>query len=200
MKPPIKQQSESNPMRFVICAFFLTGMISACIISHIFKTSLYAPVLNFYQSMLSHLGTMEIDAGALLLLVCKKHLKYFLLLWFFSLTNIWNYYYRLFLAYIGFQNGLLLSFCLFMNGPLGILEYLCFLLPHALFLVPGYFISIYRGQLIYRQLQKDGSCIKKSQLILHQIPSFLVAISFLLIACLMESYLNPHLLRLFFKL
>ena len=184
---------------FIICIFFLAGLLLSCLIAHFLKNSLYAPVLNNYQSLLTQLENTEINSGALLLLVCKKHLKYFLLLWFFSFTNIWNYYYRLFLSYLGFQSGLLLSFCLFMNGPLGIVGFLCFLLPHALFFVPSYFITIYRGQLIYRQLQTEGVGTKKSQLILYQIPSFLVAISFLLIACLMESYLNPILLRLFFN-
>lgn len=199
MKPTSKHHSETTSQRFIICSFFGAGMILACFVAHCFKTSLYAPVLNYYQSLLEQLEYTEIQSSTLLLLVYKKQLKYFLLLWFFSFTNIWKYYYRLFLSYTGFQNGLLLSFCLFMNGAFGIVGFLCFLLPHALFFIPAYFISIYRGQLIHRQILTENSGSKKSQLIFHQIPSFLVAISFLFIACLMESYLNPALLRLFYR-
>lgn len=199
MKHNFKQPSQSTSLRFIIPIFFFAGLVLSCVIAHFFKTTLYAPVLTFYQELLSQLSTTEIHSSSLLLLVCKKHLKYFLLLWFFSFTNIWKYYYRLFLAYLGFQNGLLLSFCLFMNGLAGVLGFLCFLLPHAFFFIPAYFISIYRGQLIYTQLESQHSDTKKSQLILRQIPSFLVAFSFLFIACLMESYLNPLLLRLFFR-
>ncbi len=200
MKTHSKQPSNLRSIRFIICFFFLAGLILSCGIAYFFQNSLYAPVLNFYQSMLSQLEYTKINSEALLLLVCKKHFKYFLLIWFFSFTNVWKYYYRLFLSYVGFQSGLLLSFCLFMCGPAGIPCYFCFLLPQALPFIPAYFISIYRGQLIHQQLQNTSAVTKKSQLILHQLPSFLVAISFLLIACLMESYLNPQLLRLFFRL
>ena len=199
-KQPAKQHMEASSQRFIICTFWSAGLIFSCIIAHCLKSSLYAPVLNYYEILLEQLQNTEINSVTLFLLVCKKQHKYFLLLWFFSFTNVWKYYYRLFLSYAGFQNGLLLSFCLFMNGAFGIIGFLCFLLPHALFFIPAYFITIYRGQLIYGQLQTETGHTKKSQLIFHQIPSFLVAISFLLIACLMGSYLNPFLLRLFFKL
>lgn len=200
MKPTTKHYPETSSQRFIIACFFGAGLLFSCLIAHCFKTTLYAPVLNYYQNFHNQLEYTKINTGTLFLLVCKKHLKYFLLIWFFSFTNVWKYYYRLLLFYIGCQKGLLLSFCLFMNGAFGVVNFFCFLLPHALFYIPAYFISIYRGQLIYKQRLTEGADAKKSQLIFHQIPSFLVALSFLFIACLMESYLNPVLLRLFYRL
>lgn len=187
-------------MPFIIATFFSLGLGAGCLTAHFFKTSLYAPILGFYQTLLTQLPTVDIDSSTLFLLACKKQIKYFLLLWFFSFTNIWKYYYRIFLAYLGFQNGLLLSFCLLMSGLPGIAGFLCFILPQSLLYVPSYLISIYRGQLIYENLTKDSLCTKKSQLIIHQLPSFLVAVSLLLLGCLLEGYLNTPLLRMFFKI
>lgn len=195
-----KETSRScSPLLVVIYAFFFIGMLAGGLTAHFLKTSLYAPVLRLYQTLLSQLQSLEVDSSILFLLAAKKHLKYFLLLWFLSLTNIWKYYYRLFLVYAGFQNGLLLSFCLIMNGLTGIIGFLCFLLPQSLLLVPAYIIAICRCDLLQENLGRDSFSQSKKQLILHQLPPFLVSAALLLLGCLLEGFLNPSLLRLFFR-
>lgn len=184
----------------VIYFFFGAGFLVGAILSHFLKTSLYAPVLGLYQSLLSQLQALEIDSSALFLLAARKHLKYFLLVWFFSFTNIWKYYYRIFLLYSGFQNGLLLTFCLIMHGVSGIIGFLCFLLPQVLLLTPAYIIAICRCELLQESLNQSSFSASKKQLIFHQLPSFSVSLALLLLGCLLEGYLNPALLRLFFKL
>lgn len=195
-----------TPSPAIFCLFFAIGLFSGCLIAHFFKDSLYAPLFSFYQTLFTQLKNVEVDTNALFLLTARKQLKYFLFLWFFSFTNIWRYYYRLFLTYIGLQNGLLFSFCLFMNGLPGIAGYFCFLLPHCLLFLPAYVITIVRCQQIYETVSShyqssSRECYpSKRQLIVCQLPSFLVAFALLLLGCLLEGYFNPSLLRLFLKL
>lgn len=195
-----KNDSKRSPYLPVIYFFFLSGLLAGAVLSHFLKTSLYAPVLGLYQTLLSQLQALEIDSCALFLLAARKHMKYFLLVWFFSFTNIWKYYYRIFLLYSGFQNGLLLTFCLLMNGASGVIGFLCFLLPQFLLLAPAYIIAICRCELFQEALEQSSFPTTKKQLILRQLPSFLVSLALLLLGCLLEGYLNPALLRLFFRL
>lgn len=199
MKRKKETGSNCSPILFIIYIFFFIGFLAGALTSHFFKTSLYAPILGLYQTLLSQLQALEIDSSALFLLAAKKHLKYFLLLCFFSCTNIWKYYYRLFLIYCGFQNGLLFSFCLIMNGFSGIVGYVCFLLPQTLLLAPSYIIAICHCGLLQESLTRDSFSQTKKQMILHQLPSLLVSIALLLLGCLLEGFLNPSMLRLFFR-
>lgn len=197
----------SSPLFAMLSFFFGAGFIISCLITNFLKTSLYAPILNIYQTTLSGLQTLEIDSVSLFLLAAGKHLKYLLLLWFFSFTNIWKYYYRLFTAYEGIQNGFLLSFCLIMNGTAGILGYLCLLLPHSLLLLPAYVLSIQRCQCLHEGIfacspaRESARALRttKKQVVLHELPCFLLCLCLLLLGCLLEGYVNPLFLRLFFR-
>lgn len=197
----------SSPLTAILIFFFCSGFILSCLAAHLLKTSLYAPILNIYQTMLSGLKSREIDSISLFLLAAGKHIKYLLLLWFFCFTNIWKYYYKLFIFYTGIQNGLLLSFCLIMNGAAGIPGYLCLILPHSLFLLPGYVLTILSCNTLHEKLFSCHSASEtgrvsgtpKKQLILHQLPCFLLSLCLILLACLLEGYINPLLLRLFFR-
>lgn len=199
MKTKKETSSNCSSILPAIYFFFLIGFAAGAVTSHLLKTTLYAPVLGLYQTLLSQMQTLEIDGAALFLLATKKHIKYFLLLWFFSFTNIWKYYYRFFLAYSGFQNGLLLSFCLIMSGLSGIGGFFSFLLPQCLLLAPAYIIAISHCELLQDALTRDTFNASKKQLIFHQLPSFFVSMALLFLGCLLEGYLNPPLLRLFFK-
>lgn len=197
----------SSPLTAILIFFFCSGLVLSCLAAHLLKTSLYAPILNIYQTMLSGLKSHEIDSVSLFLLAAGKHLKYLLLLWFFCFTNIWKYYYKLFIFYAGIQNGLLFSFCLIMNGVAGIFGYLCLILPHCLFLLPGYVLSILQCHTLHEKIfycspgsgAGGVSSASKKQLILHQLPCFLLSLCLILLACLLEGYINPLLLRLCFR-
>lgn len=199
MKSRRETVNNRSSILFVIYIFFFIGFLAGALTTHFFKTSLYAPVLGLYQTLLIQLQALEVDSSTLFLLAAKKHLKYILLLWFFSFTNIWKYYYRLFLIYSGFQNGLLFSFCLIMNGPFGIVGYLCFLLPQTILLVPSYMIAISHCDILQESLTRDSFSQSKKQLTIHQLPAFLVSTALLLLGCLLEGFLNPAVLRLFFR-
>ena len=165
------------------------GLAVGCLFGFLCKESLYAPLLSFYQSLSSSLQSLELDKRALFLLALRKHLKYFLLLWFFSFTNIWRYFYRFVCVAFGLQQGLLLSFCILLHQVMGPLHYLSFLFPQVLLLAPAYYLSL--------QSANTLSCcrLQKKQLLCHQLPLFFLCLALLILGCFVESYLNPILLR-----
>jgi hypothetical protein len=196
MKTNLKRRHVPSPAVIPIGFFFAMGMIAGCVVAHFFRDSLYASVFHLYQTLLEQLGDVEINLQDFFLLALKKNLKYFLLLCFFSFTNVWKYYYRIFLIYMGFQNGLLLSFCVQMNGAYGVPGYLCFLLPHAIFIAGAYLFIILTGNHVHDTLCGDGRT--KKQDLLRQLPRLLAALALLLLGCLLEAGFNPGLLRLYF--
>lgn len=180
-----------NGLYMKVCLFLFGGILLGLFLTYFLKNSLYTDLLSSWQTMQNQLLTLELDSSAFCLFAAKKHIKYWALLCFFSFTNIWSCYYSCFTFYIGLKNGLLLSFCIFISGPMGVILYLCFLLPQVLLLVPGYLICLCHCQLLYAGFSK---CTKK-QLVLCQLPYLLVSFVIIILGCILEGYLNPPLLR-----
>jgi uncharacterized membrane protein SpoIIM required for sporulation len=176
---------------------FVLGMATGCLAAHVLRNNLYASVFQLYQTLSEQLKTVEIDRKDFFLLALRKNLKYFLLLSFFAFTNVWKYYYRIFLMYCGFQNGLLLSFCVQMNKTSGIAGYFCFLLPQALLLIPAFLLAFVQAKQVNALLQDSPKTPKK--VLLCRLPFWLLALLLLIMGCLAEAALNPSLLRLYFQ-
>ncbi len=198
MKETSEQNTRPLPSGTVaISIFFTAGIILGAIFAHLQRSGLYASVFHLYQSLLSQLQALEIDIQDFFLLAARKNLKYFILICFFAFTNVWKYYYRLFLIYTGFQNGLLLSFCIQLDGPTGILGYFCFLLPHMVLFIPAYLIVIIHCSHLHHNLH--SITVTRGQAVLRELPFLLAALALLLLGCLLEATFNPALLRLYFR-
>ena len=172
--------------------FAAAGLSAGCL-----RSNIYASVFHLYQTLLSELQTLEINRQDFFLLAVRRAGKYFVLLWFFAFTNIWKYYYRLFSAYIGFQNGLLLTFCVTLNGFTGIFGFVCFLLPQAFLFIPAFLIAISHCQQLHGGLH--SITLTHHRLILCELPYFLLSAALVLLGCLVEASVNPALLRLYFR-
>lgn len=191
--------------RLTIGLFFL-GFLAGCFSGTLLKNQLYEPVLTLFQSTVNNLPYLEIKYQNVFFYSLKENMKIFLLLVFFAMTNVWKLYYTGFTLYTGFSQGLLFSFCLLLSSTLGVLQYLCFLLPHALLLAP---VFLY----LMEQLDEFHSCMftpengdtsggifsgsKKRQLFFTKLPLFLTCILLLSICALLEGYLNIPLLKYF---
>lgn len=191
--------------RLTIGLFFL-GFLTGCFCTALLKKQLYEPVLTLFQSTVNSLPFLEIRCENVFLYSLFENLKLFLLLTFFSMTNVWKLYYTGFTLYTGFSQGLLFCFCLLLNSTLGILQYFCFLLPHALLLVPVYLYFTSRLDEFHSGLfspdnnDASGGIFtngKKRQLFFAKLPLFLVCILLLIVCALLEGYLNIPLLRYF---
>lgn len=177
--------------------FVAAGLSLGCITAFILRNGLYSYIFHLYRTLLTQLQSLEVDRQDFFLLAFRRTIKYFLLLCFFSFTNIWKYYYRLFSLYIGFQHGLLLAFCLQLNGLWGIVGYLCFLLPQALLIIPAFLMCIDHCEYTHNELH--SITISRHKLILCEFPFFFLSALLLILGCLLEAYGNPGLLRLYFR-
>lgn len=197
MKETDRQNKPLSPTSIIAGVFFAIGIILGITIAHLLRSGLYASVFHLYQNLLNQLQSLEINVQDFFLLALRKNLKYFIVLCFFAFTNVWKYYYRFFLIYAGFQNGLLLSFCIQLKGIGGIIGYLCFLMPQAVLFVPAYLIAICHCCHLHNNLHSITAT--KRQAILCELPFLLAALALLLLGCLLEAAFNPSLLRLYFR-
>lgn len=192
--PSKKTLSDTSISVFLFAA---AGAAIGCILAYLLRNGIYSYIFHLYQTLLSQLQTLEVDRQDFFLLAARRLLKYYLLLWFFAFTNIWKYYYRLFSGYIGFQSGLLLAFCVQLNGLWGVVGFLCFLLPHSLLVIPAFLVSTRHCDRLHRQLH--SITVPKHRLILCEFPYFFLSMVLLLLGCLLETCTNPALLRLYFR-
>lgn len=190
----------------LIIGLFLLGALAGCLCENLLKAYLYEPVLTLFQNTINNLPSLEISSKEIFFYSLKESLKLFLLLCFFALTNAWRLYSISFTLYTGFTHGLLLSFCLLVNKLNGILQYLCFLLPHTLLLIPVFLLAISHLEILHSDLfapeNNDGSHgifgnTKKRQLLFTKLPLFFLCITLLIIGALLEGYLNVPLLKYF---
>ena len=208
MKSLIKRGTGKNGLtnftRLTI-GLFLFAFVFGCFLANLFSKTLYAPVITLFESIVKELPSLSLNRQEIFLFCGKDNLKYFLLLLFFSLTNAWKIYYPFFTLYTGFRYGLLFSFCMLVSGIGGIVEFLCFLLPHTLITLPVFLSSINRMELLHESWffactgDKKGPRFLldkgKRQLLLKQLPHVLLYILLLLCAALLEGYVNIPLLK-----
>lgn len=192
MKPYfIRYQKQSpNNARSIVSSIllYLAGMLIGYLCGQLLKNSLYQTVKDTYEGLLSGISTTKIQFFPLFLLCLKQQCKDFLLLLFFSCTNVWLLYLSGYLLYRGFTGGLLLLFCTMLYGVSGIWGFFCFLMPQAILYIPVYLCLIHK-----LHSARDGK--QKGIPFLHEIPSILLLLLFLLGGCVLESTLNLPLLR-----
>lgn len=185
---------------------FLIGFFFGCLGSHFFEEYLYATVVDLFRNTINQIPWLDIDRNEVFLYSLKDHITYFLLLVFFSLTNVWRIYYFGSTIYTGFSQGLLFSFCTMTYGLGGILQYFCFLLPQSILLVPVFLFALSRLELLHknwfapenRDIEHSPSFLpapKKRQLLLCQLPFFFVCTVLLVCCALLEGYLNVPIIK-----
>jgi uncharacterized membrane protein SpoIIM required for sporulation len=184
--------------------FFLFGFTGGFLAAHLLRNTLYAPSLSLFQNTLSSLSSLAIDRNDVFLYSMKENVKFFLLFFFFALTNVWRLYYACSTIYSGFSYGLLCAFCILLSGTGGIVEFFCFLLPQALLLIPAYLLAVCSLERLHKGwFSKDYSETssplflhpKRRQLLFASLPSLFFCIILLLLASLIEGYLNIPLLK-----
>lgn len=167
---------------------YLAGMLLGYLCGHVLRSHLYTTVKDTYEGLLSSINTINIKFLPLCLLCFKQQCKDFILLVFFSCTNVWLLYLCGYLLYCGFTSGLLLLFCTMLHGIMGIWGYFCFLMPQALIYAPAYLLLIHK-------LHSNRTENKKGIPLLHEFPFLFLILIILFVGCILESTLNLPLLR-----
>lgn len=179
----------------IIIILFTIGLLLGCITGYFMKSSLYSPLINIYNDIISRMNDLDINKTDIFILSLQRNVKYYLLLCIFSTTNLWNIYYSSFMLYTGFSNGLLLSFNTILYGNTGYIKYICYQFPQALIFVPLYIIIILHCCRFHRQFIECPDTAKKGKLLVQQFPFFICIIILISASCLIEAWLNLPLVR-----
>ena len=174
----------------IIIALFIAGMAIGILTGYFMKSSLYSPLITIYKDILSRLTSLDICRSEIFFLSLKRNLKYLVLIYMFAITNIWNWYYGAFLLYIGFSNGLLLTFNIILYGMAGSIRYLCYLFPHSLIFIPIYILIIAHCNSFHKTYYVCTDTAKKGKLLFRQFPFCIFIILFMIAGCILEAWLN----------
>ena len=190
-----------------IILLFLGGFLVGYIFTWLFKDSLYESLLSLYNTTVEQLPSLAISKEELAFYCFKRHSSSLLFLFFFAMTNVWTLYYGVFTLYTGFSHGVLFAFCIILHHIGGFLEYLCFLFPQVLLLLPLYlfFINNYCHfhNACFSKENANSSLFttlfltQKRQLLLRQLPVLFLGLIVLLFCSLLEGYLNLSLVKLY---
>lgn len=190
-------------MKKLVLILFMCGFAIGIITGNIFHRELYAPLSSLYNELYDKLSLLEINNSDIFFSALKRNLKFFILLYIFSVTNLWPFYCCSFSLYTGLTNGLFFMFNIIMYKTAGIFKFICFLFPQSIIYIPLYISIILRCHSLNRQLYSDNSktdITKKGKLLIKQFPSILIYILLLLVCCLIESRINLQILILTSKM
>lgn len=189
--------------KLTVGLFFL-GLLTGCLLTNLFKASLYEPVLNLFQNTIHKIPERNVSFQDIFFYSLKNSIKYFFLLCFFSFTNMWRICCGSLTLYTGFRYGLLLGFCILVNHLNGIIQFSGFMLPQSLFFAPVFLLAIcHLDQLhenIFSSECKEGaphilSNAKKRQFLFSKLPLFLLCLVLLAGCALLEGWFNLPLLK-----
>lgn len=176
--------------------FFLFSFLAGCLITNVLFQNLFQTAFIEFKTDTGLILTIGNKKLSLMFYYFILHARVFFLLVFFSYTNVYALYSRIFLCYTGFIQGILLSFCIHKSHFLkGVLEYVCFLFPHTLILAPFYLFSLLFFQKSNENLFCSNTKQQKRKLILKQFPFYLFSLCLIFAASFLEAYLNLPLLK-----
>lgn len=190
-------------MKKLVLILFMCGFAIGIITGNIFHRELYAPLSSLYNELYDKLSLLEINNSDIFFSALKRNLKFFILLYIFSVTNLWPFYCCSFSLYTGLTNGLFFMFNIIMYKTAGIFKFICFLFPQSIIYIPLYISIILRCHSLNRQLYSDNSktdITKKGKLLIKQFPFILIYILLFLVCCLIESRINLQILILTSKM
>ncbi|MCH5267831.1 MAG: stage II sporulation protein M [Lachnospiraceae bacterium] len=166
----------------------LGGVAAGYFVGWLFRHNLLSSAEATFEELFQSLDTTSVRHTPLFLLCIKQQVKYAALLVFFALTNAWLFYLCGFMIYTGFNNGLLLSFCVQLGGQGGWWDFFCLLLPHCLIYIPVYLVLVAKLHTLRHTTQKRQS-------LLSGLPLLLLCLLILCIGCIAETFINPPLLQ-----
>lgn len=185
--------------RFYNRAFFLFtgGFIAGLILIYAGWERLVGGSAFLDLMSLQRIGTLEPDRMRLLLYCLKERFRPAVLLVLLAVAGAGSLAVCLYLVWSGFCAGVVLSVLSLRYGIRGVLLFAGGIFPQALFLVPAY-LMLFRWCVISRRMGGGGGNYRSE--LLNRSGKLLLALAFLAVGCVVESYLNPILLKWVFRL
>ena len=192
-----------NPGRRNILALFCVGLLSGIILMNVGKSILLENTGLFDEDTLYQMKYMTVDSSALFCYILRKRIGKLLILAVLSTTYLGLAACVGTVFWYGCSAGILISSLSMRYGVKGIMLAVVSIFPQYLLYVPamvvmlGWCETVFRG--IYHRNSGGYEALDKGFMI--QKAGQLVAIILAMIAgCLLEGYMNPHLLKGFLRI
>ena len=170
--------------------FYLAGVLTGIILLQLPDKEVLSRYGFFSESMIERLRYMDVNSKGLFFYCLRKRGLTAILLVVFALTNIAPAAVLVYTSWIGFGTGAWITVASIRYGILGPLLYLGIIMPQALCYLPAFFLYIRWTAGLY--MEQNRSFGKMAQLLII----FLV----FLVGILLESYVNPSVLKNFLKI
>lgn len=170
--------------------FYLAGVLAGIILLQLPDKEVLARYGFFSESTIERLRYMEVNTKGLFFYCLRKRGTVAILLVIFAMTNLAPVIASAYTSWIGFGTGAWITVASVRYGILGPLLYLGIIMPQALCYLPAFFLYIRWMAGLYMEQERPFG--KMAQL-------FIVFLVFL-VGILLESYVNPAVLKNFIKI
>lgn len=179
---------------------FLVGMCIGIVAANMFCDAYQDQVMILSNYLLQKYPTAEIDAQRLFVYCIQIRLMPVLYIGIFSLTIFGGCYVTVYLIWLGFSFGALLSAATLRFGLRGILLCLAGMFPQFLIYVPVMAGALYFGNGLYRKLYIENDSgvsagIGRRSFFIRYALVFCILFIVSIIGVCLESYVNPIILK-----
>lgn len=171
----------------------IVGALLANVLQRFYLSDLQIINTYFGQSV----TTTKICYSSLLKYILIRRVKEFLLIWACSCIIFGTLLLSMLVIYKGICMGFGLASAILCYGIKGVLLYCAYLFPQCIIYIPVYILVFKRGYGLCEKIFYVGhsSTKGKRNAIKQEVPFFLVLFLFLLLGCVIETYINSNLVK-----
>ena len=184
---------------------FLGGFFAGTLLINIFKSFFLEKMNLLNEASISRLKYLDINNNALLGYVIRERLGIVIILGLLATTYVGLLAMNIFAAWMGLMAGVFLSVSAIRYGLKGIMLILAGILPQYFLLVPACIMLmnwcyLLCAGLYFPHKSMETSYGNKKQFLIRKTGQLTIIIGVVIIASILESYVNPTLLKIFLKL
>lgn len=179
----------------IFMAGFLLGILYTNLLGREYmdSSSLFGSYyLNSYQYI-------EVVSSDLFWFILQKRIMPMVIVWVLGVTALGQAAVIGVLAWVGFSGGMLVSMAVMQFGFKGLLLCLGGLFPQYLIYVPAVFLLLHKVYAMSKSYAREKAEAGAGQLLLPYALSLIFILLFLLLGVILESYVNPSILKLVLK-
>lgn len=184
-------------LKQVIIGILFLGIFAGVIFANLFRTEFFQQAETIDSAFMVKIKEMNIEYVKLLQFVLIHILKPYALIWIFSITILGIPYIGYFIIKQGFSIGFVISVLTMNYGIKGIILFLSYIFPQYIIYIPVFTLVIYRAYNLNCNMYFTGkdSIKSKKKLVLEKIPLIILLTIFIIIGCLIETYINSFILK-----
>lgn len=171
---------------------FIIAVIVGTVFANVFRPFYADQYYLFNPDYIKTLKEIDINGFQVFQMALIKHLKEFLLLWVLCITILGTPYIIIKSCTKGFCVGFIIATATMGYGFKGILLFLVYLFPHYLILIPLYVITFTKGAQMCSKINQKTEVVAGSRrgIIMRYVPIFFIVLCLIVIASLLEGYVN----------